>query len=409
MSRILMAWELGGGLGHSVPLSQIAAALLDGGHEVHIALRDLSTAHGAFGTLARRPGLHLWQAPLWLPTLRGLPEAATYAELLYRAGYLDPTRLLGLVRAWRSLYETLRPDCLLVDHAPTALLAARGLPFAKATMGTGFFQPPRQRPIPPFRIWERIDPRRVEQAEDKVLATINTVLDALGQGPLGALSQLVEVDENFLLTWREVDHFSARAADPATHYWGLLPTASHGEPAQWPEGEMPKVFAYLKGEYGPVEGVLRGLREASVRTVAYVPQLPPEVAKRVASARLQLSPKPLDMASVCAQADAVVCNAGSGTVCTVLQAGIPVVLLPMHAEQLLFSIRVAESGAGAWLTETDAREKTGRTLNRLLREPGFRDAARALSEKYRPDRERNVAVEVAARITELAQRRAGSL
>lgn len=406
MSRLLLAWELGGGLGHAVPLSQIARALLDAGHEVHVALRDLSTAHATFGPLIAR-GLRLWQAPVWLAGLRGLPEAATYAELLFRAGYLDAGRLRGPVLGWRSLFEQIRPDGLLVDHAPTALLAARGLPFARAIVGTGFFQPPPGQPIPPFRVWERLDPRRVAQSEDRVLATVNGILDSLGQGPLGALHQLLEVDENFLLTWREVDHFAERAADPATRYWGVLPTASHGAAAEWPEGDGPRVFTYMKGEYAPVEGVLKALRDSPARTLAYVPNLPPEVARRVTGPRLRLAPGALDMTSVCAQADAVVCNAGSGTVCTALQAGLPVLLFPMHAEQLLFSIRVSASGAGLHLLENEARERTGRALNRLLREPGFREAARGFADRYGADARRDVAAEVAARLGALATDGAG--
>lgn len=406
MSRILLAWELGGGLGHAVPLSQIARALLDDGHEVHVVLRDLSNAHATFAPLLSR-GLKLWQAPVWLAGLRGLPEAATYAELLFRAGYLDAGRLRGPVLAWRSLFEQIRPDALLVDHAPTALLAARGLPFARAIVGTGFFQPPPGRPIPPFRIWERLDPRRVAQSENRVLATANDILGGLGQGPLGALHQLLEVDENFLLTWREVDHFAERAADPSTRYWGVLPTASHGAGADWPEGDGPRVFTYMKGEYAPVEAVLKALREGPAQTLAYVPNLAPDVARRVAGPRLRIAPAALDMRSVCAQADVVVCNAGSGTVCTALQAGLPVLLFPMHAEQLLFSMRVSASGAGLHLLETEARERTGRALNRLLKEPDFREAARGFADRYGADATRDVAAEVAGRLVALASARTG--
>lgn len=406
MSRILLAWELGGGLGHAVPLSQIARALLDDGHEVHVALRDLSTAHATFAPLLAR-GLTLWQAPVWLAGLRGLPEAATYAELLFRAGYLDAGRLRGPVLAWRSLFEQLRPNAMLVDHAPTALLAARGLPFARAIVGTGFFQPPAGRPIPPFRIWERLDPRRVAQSEDRVLATVNDILGGLGQGPLGALHRLLEVDENFLLTWREVDHFAERAADPSTRYWGVLPTASHGAVAEWPQGDGPRVFTYMKGEYAQAEAVLKALREGPARTLAYVPNLAPDAARRVTGPRLRIAPAALDMRSVCAQADAVVCNAGSGTVCTALQAGLPVLLYPMHAEQLLFSMRVSASGAGLHLLENEARERTGRALNRLLNEPGFCESARGFAERYGADAARDVAAEVAARMGTLASAHAG--
>ncbi|MCW5954722.1 MAG: hypothetical protein KIT69_20910, partial [Propionibacteriaceae bacterium] len=165
--RFLLAWELGGGLGHSVPLAQIAAPLLAAGHRVDIALRDVSTARAAFGPVFQHPGLQIWQSPLFLAQLRGVPETVSYAELLFRAGFLDAGRLLGPVRAWRALFGAVAPDLLLVDHAPTALLAARGLGLRTAAIGTGFFVPPALTPIPAFREWEPVDPRRVAAAEER--------------------------------------------------------------------------------------------------------------------------------------------------------------------------------------------------------------------------------------------------
>ena len=76
MATFLFCWELGGGLGHNVPLAQIAGPLLADGHGVHVALRDLSTAGAAFGSIEAHPGLRLWQPPVWSAVLPGLPESS---------------------------------------------------------------------------------------------------------------------------------------------------------------------------------------------------------------------------------------------------------------------------------------------------------------------------------------------
>ncbi|MFO1320241.1 MAG: glycosyltransferase [Burkholderiales bacterium] len=408
MATFMLAWELGGGLGHAVPLSQISRPLLDDGHRVHAVLRDLSTATAAFGDLARHPGLSLWQAPVWLSALRGLPESATYAELLFRAGFLDARRLLGLTLGWRSVLAALTPDLVIADHAPTLLLALRGLPILRTTIGTGFFQPPAVSPIPPFRVWDAIDPSRVVQSEARALATANAVLQSLGAAPLAKLHELLAVDENFLLTWREVDHYAQRAADLGQHYWGPLPTAMHGVDPVWPEGDLPRVFAYLKGEYGAVDSLVAALAKAPFRTCAFIPGLAPELALKHTTPRLSFVTAPVNMAQVCRTADAVLCNAGSGTVCTVLRAGIPVVMLPMHAEQLLFARRVAEAGAGLYLTEADARQRGVPALQRLLGERVYREGARALAERYSIDGARDVAKAVAARCISLVTTGAAS-
>ncbi len=405
MAKFLFAWELGGGLGHTLPLSQIARPLLFEGHEVHVALRDLSTAPAAFGAAIDHPGLHLWQAPVWLAALRGLPESATYAELLFRAGFLDPQRLRGLVRGWRSLFRAIKPQVLLVDHAPTALLAARGQAMRTASIGTGFFLPPRTHPMPPFREWETIDPARVRAAEEKALATSNAVLAELREAPLTRLHELVAVDEPFLLTWPELDHYGARTAE--ARYWGPLSSPAQGVDAVWADGDLPCVFAYLKGEYAAIEAVLGVLAEAPFRTLAYVSSLAPTMVARYGSKRLRLSPAPVNMAQVCEQAEVVICNAGSGTVTTVLHAGVPVVMLPMHAEQLLFSRRVEATGAGILLTETDARKSLRIALRRILVEPGYRQRARAFAAAHAADAGEDVAAAVAARCVALAAQTTG--
>ena len=59
MSHFLFTWEIGSGLGHTVPLALVAGPLLARGHEVHFALRDLSSARVALGTLADAPNVRL--------------------------------------------------------------------------------------------------------------------------------------------------------------------------------------------------------------------------------------------------------------------------------------------------------------------------------------------------------------
>jgi hypothetical protein len=54
MATILMSWELGAGAGHCVKLAPIAGRLIDRGHDVWLAPRDLATARHIFGSLPVR-------------------------------------------------------------------------------------------------------------------------------------------------------------------------------------------------------------------------------------------------------------------------------------------------------------------------------------------------------------------
>ena len=153
MSRVFFAWELGGGYGHLGPFRPIAELLMSRGHQVTIAAREVERANIVFGPT----GAAVVQAPLCTKTYSGLEEPPlNYAEILMRYGYLDAPVLGGLVRAWRDLILLARPDVLVADHAPTALLAARDMRIAKLATGAPFTIPPRASPTPNMRPWLRV-------------------------------------------------------------------------------------------------------------------------------------------------------------------------------------------------------------------------------------------------------------
>jgi len=403
MGRIVMAWELGGGMGHVMPLAQVAEQLVARGHELHFVLRDLAGVADALGALARHPKLRLWQAPIWVAQLQGLPPPANYAELLFHAGYLDARRLGSLAEAWRSLLTSIQPHLLLADHAPTALLAARGMAMKRALIGTGFFLPPAAAPMPAFREWERHDPARLAQTEARALATCNALLSQWQLPPLQALHELTAADEQFLLTWPELDHYSPGAQGRAgAQYWGALPPREQGAAVHWPAGEGPPLFAYLKCDYGSIDRVLQALKQSPQRILVHVTGLRPEQRQRFESTRLRFSEGPVSMQQVVAQAGAVLCHAGSGTVCTALQAGLPVLMLPMHAEQLLFARRVAAAQAGLYVLEAALSQQLPEALRRVMQDSHLREGAQALGARHGPARYGDVASQVALRCEALA-------
>lgn len=408
MARFLVAWELGGGMGHLMRLAPLVRALHSRGHELHLVLRDLSGVDAALADLAGQARLQLWQAPVWLPALRGLPAPASYAELLFRAGYLDARRLLALVHGWHSLLAAVAPDLLLVDHAPTALLAARraqGRPLKRALLCNGFYLPPAVQPMPGFREWAPVDAARLQGSEARALASCNAVLAAGGAPPMQALHELLAADERFLMTWPELDHYGAGQGRPGQRYWGAMPASRTGTAANWPDGDGDKLFAYLKGDYAALDPVLRQLAAAPWRTLAHVPGLGAAQRQQHAGKGLHFSDGAVAMADAMAQASAVLCHGGAGTVAAALQAGLPLLLLPTQAEQMLTARRVAATGAGAWLAGADAGARLQPALARLMGEPSARGRARALAARHADIAGGDLVQQLAERCIALADQR----
>jgi UDP:flavonoid glycosyltransferase YjiC (YdhE family) len=92
-----------------------------------------------------------------------------------------------------------------------------------------------------------------------------------------------------------------------------------------------------------------------------------------------------DQADVLAEADLVVCHGGSGTVLGALAVGIPMVMVPLFADQFENARRIAAAGAGqivepargsrrSPIGDADARRITT-AVNAVLTNPSYCDQA----------------------------------
>jgi hypothetical protein len=378
MANYFMAWELGGGLGHVGRLQPLAAGLHALGHTVTLGLRDLTHTYALLQPL---PVPRL-QAPVWLHETRGVPTPmVSLAEILLCAGYLRSSDLAALVQGWMTLLQQVRAEVMVADYAPTALLAARILGLPSASLGTGFWMPPKRQPMPPFRDWEPVQPGRVERAEAQVLASVNAVLAMHQAPPLARLCDLLHGDMPLLCSWPEIDHFE-RTPDEHNEWLGpnFLPEA--GTAPHWPEGDGPRVFAYLKAGHPDHPAVLDALVAQGCRVACYVPEVCAGMPPPRVSPRIHYAPGPLDLATTCAEADLVVCHAGQATLVQALLRGVPLLLLPMQPEQFVMARQVERSGAAINAAARRRPTDFKALLNELLADGPRRDAARAFARKY---------------------------
>ena len=152
MARVLCAWEFGGDLGHVRRLLPIAAELRLQRHEVVFAFRD-----SFFLESVQAQGFVGFVAPLLRAPATVNPSPISHSDILLNLGFDDRIALSGALRAWHSLLELVRPDFLLADYAPTALIAARAAGIKRGTIGSGFSLPLLRDPLPALRPWIRSD------------------------------------------------------------------------------------------------------------------------------------------------------------------------------------------------------------------------------------------------------------
>ncbi len=374
MKSIVLCWELGKGYGHIAKLRALALGLRQRGHDVVFVLKDLFHAD----SFHQAHGFPVMQAPVWQHRPVGLPQPVNYAEILLRFGYHDAEKLHTMVAAWRSLFVVLQPSLLVVNHGPTALLAARGLGIPTAVVGTGFELPPRENPLPNFRTWEKLHPRRLASSDQRVLDATNQVLRRLGGPEMASLSDLFDVDGYFLCTFPELEHYAERG--PA-RYWGPVFERNAGEECSWPPGQGARIFLYLTPGYAGIDTLLSQLERSPHRVILHAPGWSPRNRKRALPPHIRWSSQPVKLRTVADGCDLAVCHGGHGTVAGILLGGKPLIMLPLHLEHQLMALRVTKLGAGLALFPGEEIHLNDR-IERLLTEPGFGESARAFARQY---------------------------
>lgn len=373
-----MAWELGANMGHIDRMLVTARALRERGHAVTFALRDLSRA---FDRVALA-GFPLVQAPLWLPRLANPPRLTNYAGVLAGAGWLNPTGLAALLHAWRELLNRYAPDALVADHAPTALLAARGLPLQRWSCGNSFEIPPcSDGAFPSFMPDDPGEAARCPAYDAFVLQRANEALTRLGWPELPALTALFNGVHRAVMSLPELAHFEGYAA-AEVHWPGPAYVGDSGGLAAWPEGPGPAVFAYLDPMNPQFDAVLAAITAYGARGLVHAKGIAPAVAARWAAQGIVIAPEPVRMDQALARADVVVSHASMGTVTAAALAGRPQLLLPTQPEQALVARRATATGAARVVGAKADTRAVARLLRELLDEGSCIDAARALAARH---------------------------
>ena len=372
MSRIFIAWELGGGMGHIQRLYPVARALRERGHNVTFAVRDLFRAEPVLG----QGGFQVLQAPL--PRIQGGGGLAeSFAQILLRCGYGDAAVLTGLVRAWRELLTLTGPGLVLLDYSPTAMLAARTMGLPRARIGDGFDAPPMTNPMPSLQPWKTTDPAVLLALENEVLGSVNTMLKGFGAEPVATLADMFNGAEHFLCTFPELDHFPERGK---AKYWGPVLSADGGKPVTWPDGdEDARIFVYVSARHAEFEPMIRGLGTLGTPFCAYVRDLEPSRIKNLETSTLRITREPVDMTQVGRECRLTICHGGHGTMASMLLAGKPVYVAPHHLEQALLGYRVAKTGAVLVSNPAKRGHDYAAHITKMLNTPSFFDAAEAIA------------------------------
>lgn len=390
MSRILIAWELGEGLGHVSRLRPIGERLRDLGHEVSFAIRRPDAGGWQLG----RAGFPVYQAPLAHPPKpleRLRYRARTFADILWTAGFGEADRLEGMIRLWDSLLGQIRPELVLSDFSPFLALAIRGR-IRHVTLGDGFVMPPAH--LPAFPSLEPGDGETIDQAA--LLDVIAQVCRTVGRSAPPSLPAAVGGDRGFICTIPELDPYAAHRLHPADG--PLL-----GLSSKLAEPDRPaEIFAYLSMDAPQTGTMMSAMIRSGLPLSAYLRDATDRVRDHYRAAGAVIYDGPVPLQEVAGEATIVVHHGGHGTSEQLLAMGRPQVLVPRHLEQMLNARSLERLGTG-WVASIQlASEALQRLLLKTASASGMRNRAAKIASRleasaYRPSIE-NILADVSARL-----------
>jgi UDP:flavonoid glycosyltransferase YjiC (YdhE family) len=361
--RVLAACSLGGA-GHLRPLLPLLDAAVRQGHDV------LVVAPPAMAAMVEATG-HVFRAG-------GEPAEAEIAPLRERLPLLPPAEaaavgdgeLFGrlatqaMLPAMTDAVAAWRPDLVLrepCEHASTLAATRAGVPLAQVA----------------------ISPADVEWGAIGTAAAALARLGADVEDEMRAMPYLTRfpaaLDPSpFPGTVRF--HAPRPPADPLPDWWG-------GSTAPLVYLTFGTVLGFMSIAAEVYRAAVEALADLDARVLLTVGRRFDAAALGPAPAHVRVEPW-VEQDRVLAEAALVVCHGGSGTVYGALAAGVPVVTVPVFADQFENGRRVAAAGAGLTV---DAERGSGVDVPRLAAA-----VEQALADPALARRAREIAADIAA-------------
>jgi hypothetical protein len=338
-------------------------------------VRDLSTS----APLLRRHGFPFLFSPQTADGSRrtGRPTYC-YSDVLLESDFSTARDLGARIRAWLDLFRRLRPDLVVIDHAPVALIACRIAGLNAAALGTGFEIPPAHSPTPDILGYGVRSLARRQASDAALIDIINQVLRRFSAEPISSIHALFASSRRLLTTFRELDVHGPRED---VEYFGPVASASPKPLSPWPDSEAKRLLAYVRPRAPGFINLVQALGVSGCEVQCIAPGATPSVIKQFTSSRMRIHDTPIDLIEALKAADGAICYGGAAFIAQSLQAGVPLLAIGCVPEQAMNARRVAALGAGIAVTAAASRQDFRRALNDLLTQD-FAVEAQAFARRY---------------------------
>ena len=366
--RVLISTRMGAG--HLGPMIPFAHALLRDNNDV------LVTAPVSAGPMVAEAGLD--HHPIPDPPSEGRDAvfarartmAADEANALIAGDLFIRRDTPAAYPHMRQVIDTWRPDVVLhdiSDFAAGLAAEAAGVPAANVAISLGV---------------------HMHSLNDVIAAALDEVREQIGLEPDPRLERISSTPSFTLLPERLEDPETAAATRPPLRFRVPEPREARPLPNWWANDDRPLVYLTF-GSVAPTVGFFPELYRTAIDALA---ELPVRLLVTVGRERDPADIGPtapnvhvarwIPQADVMPEAAAMVCHGGSGTVNMGLSAGVPMVVVPLFADQPFNARRVEDIGAGLALEPSDL-DRLPDAVRAVLAERSYRESAGVIARETR--------------------------
>lgn len=357
MAHYTLIWELGFGISYAKHMALIAKQLLAKKQYVSIICKDIPLVQSF---LAEAEVL-LYQAPYYHcdnpEKLKVTDFNGAYPEILSANQYDDPALLSSLIKAWQTLYDTIKPDVIVCEHAPTAILAS-GDRVPIIQIGSGTLTPSAHYEYFPSILGG--DARHEEQS--KLLGSMNQVIKNHGVKPLKKFGDLFKHCQQVITSLPEFDPDHVQ-----TGRRHIGPLELSAQPARERKANEHQIYVYLPAYHPNIVNLLKGLMNFKDEALIQIRDIKEDTAVSLSSVGYQLYDGD-DYEQCIADARFVLHYGGLAMCQQVLYSGASQMLSPFHGEQRFNADVLHQNELGIYAKVNATPEAIAHGINWLLKD-----------------------------------------
>lgn len=368
MPRILLCWEGGRGDGHVVRLQRIVKALRFRGASCFVAAFDVRAAERL-----KEDGIPVLQAPTerWggqkPPSLGHTMPSRDHCNFtipLWELGFWRKQTIISNLQGWDKIFALVKPDAVVADFAPYALLAAAGR-VPTFAIGNGFFVPAL---CEDYLTPDDCPPSTADRVrQDVIFANVRDAFRSLRQKTPEPVAAALCSLHPCPATLPELDPRYALRPD------SLVPPELDTIPAK-PCGSGNLIFLYLGTDAINLPVALQAVEKTGLPAILHFRGVSPHQGPR--SSLIRTRATPFSIEEIAHNAGLVIHHGGIGITHLAALAGVPQLIVHRGSERWLNARSVSKTGAGGGrASKSENIDDIARLIIVLLRKKTFRDAA----------------------------------